>query len=262
MILLLISYLLPLRAAQHFARVEPWDRITIKASASGEVLEANRSLEGRSVQNALVIRIDDRLDRIDLDNTLKTLKLLTKSLELTKQMLPGLKESFKRQRDYFDRLSGLSSSSQNQKDQAYQAMVEARNRWLSTRQQIINLKQSILQTKQRVATLEDRISKKSIRLKNRYLYRLMVSRGEYVGIGTPLAIVDDLSRAKAVIYLSEDELKALPRLRLWINGKLSKIKPYKVWRETDDKYLSSYRAEIELPPERYPFSSLVKMELK
>jgi multidrug efflux pump subunit AcrA (membrane-fusion protein) len=249
-------------AAEHYARVEPWDRVTLKAAAPGQVLEAKLSLEGRSVRDARVIHLDDRLDRLDLDNSRETLKLLRQNLDLTQKMLPGLEGSFRRQQGYFQRLSRLSTASQTQKDQAYQAMVAAQNQWLNTRQQLLNLRQNILKTQQKIATLEDRIAKKNIRLKNRYLYRLMVRPGEYAGIGTPLAIVDDLSRAKAVIYLSEDEVKALPKLHLWIDGKRSDLKPYKIWKETDEKYLSSYRAEIELPVGRYPFSSLVKMELK
>ncbi|WP_148224976.1 hypothetical protein [Nitratifractor salsuginis] len=242
--------------------MEPWDRATIKAAAPGEVLEANRALEGKLIEDARIIHIDDRLDRLDLEHSRETLKLLRQNLELTQKMLPGLKGSFQRQQGYFQRLNKLSTASQTQKDQAYQAMVAAQNQWLSTRQQVINLRRSILEMEQKVATLQDRIAKKNIRFKNRYLYRLLVRPGEYAGIGTPLAIVDDLSRARLVIYLAEDEVKALPKLRLWINGKPSDLRPYKVWKETDEKYLSSYRAEIEVPAGRYPFSSLVKVELK
>ena len=249
-------------AGEHYARVEPIERATVKAAVAGEVLEANLSLEGRQVSNAVVVQLDDRLDRKDLDHSRLTLKLLQNNLKLTREMLPGLEGSWKRQAGYFRRLKDLATASQTQKDQAYQAMVAAQNQYLSTRQQAINLQRSILEIEQKIAALEDRIAKKSLRLKNRYLYRLLVRRGEFAGIGTPLAIVDDLSRARLVIYLSADERKNLDRLKLWLNGKKSDLKFSKIWKETDDTYLSSYRAEIVLPAGLYPFSSLVKVELK
>ncbi len=251
-----------LSAAEHYARVEPIERATVKAAAAGQVLEANLSLEGRMVDNAVAVQLDDRLDRKDLDHSRQTLKLLQSNLKLTGEMLPGLEGSWKRQAGYFRRLKDLATASQTQKDQAYQAMVAAQNQYLSTRQQALSLQRSILEMEQKIATLEDRIAKKRLRLKNRYLYRLLVRKGEFAGIGTPLAIVDDLSRARLVIYLSADELKNLDRLKLWLNGKKSDLKFSKIWKEADDTYLSSYRAEIELPAGLYPFSSLVKVELK
>jgi len=249
-------------AAEHYARVEPIERATVKASAAGQVLEANLSLEGRMVKEALVVRLDDRLDRQDLEHSRRTLTLLRKNLELTRKMLPGLEGSWRRQEGYFHRLDKLSTASQTQKDQAYQAMVAAQNQYLNTRQQVLNLQRSILEMEQKIATLEDRIAKKNLRLKHRYLYRLMVRKGEFAGIGTPLAVVDDLSRAKLVIYLSAEELKNLDKSSLWLNGKKSDLNFAKIWQETDDTYLSSYRAEIDLPAGLYPFSSLVKVELK
>lgn len=262
-ILLLFAFFnTTLFAAEHYARVEPIERATIKAAAAGQVLEADLSMEGRLVKDAVVVHLDDRLDRKDLEHSRRTLELLRSNLNLTREMLPGLKESWKRQEGYFRRLKDLSTASQTQKDQAYQAMVTAQNQYLSTRQQAINLQRSILEMEQKIATLEDRIAKKNLRLKNRYLYRLMVRPGEFAGIGTPLAMVDDLSRAKLVLYLSADEIRGLSRSTLWLNGKKSDLRFSKIWKETDDTHLSSYRAEIELPAGLYPFSSLVKVELK
>ncbi len=258
-ILILNSWLF---AGEHYARVEPWERSTIKATVSAEVLEANLSLEGKNIKSARVVHLDDRVDIEDLNHSLKSLKLLQSNLEFTKQMIPGLKESWRRQEDYFNRLQILSSASQTQKDQAYQASINAKNQYLSTQVQLLNLKRSILDLKQKIIILKDRISKKSLWLKNRYLYRLLVHSKEFAGVGTPLAIVDNLTKAKLVLYLSLEELKNLGTYNIWINGKKSNLKFSKIWKETDDTYLSSYRAELELPSGLYPFSSLVKVELK
>ncbi len=249
-------------ASEHYAKVQALERTTIKATASGEVLDANLSLEGRAIKSARVVHIDDRLDIKDLNHSIKSLELLKANLALTKEMLTGLKESWIRQANYYERLKSLSTASQTQKDQAYEASVNAQNQYLSTQINVVNLERSILDMSQKISTLKDRISKKSLWIKNRYLYRLLVRKREFVAMGTPLAIVDNLTKAKLVIYLSLDELKNLSKSHIWIDGKKSNLKFSKIWKETDDKYLSSYRAELEISPEIYPFSSLVKVELK
>ena len=50
------------------------------------------------------------------------------------------------------------------------------------------------------------------------------------------------------------------------NGEKVRVKSFFLTKnpeeETDEKYISSYRAEIFVDPLQYPFSSLVKVELK
>jgi len=261
MILSLLSLSFPLFAAEHYARFEPVERTTLKAAVSGEILEADLKAEGRMVHHETVIRIDDRLDRLDLNRTRTSLSLVEKTLNLTRQMLPGLKESARRQEAYYERMQKLSTASQTQKDQAYYGAVNARNQYLSTLEKEVNLQSQLLDLKQKIATLEDRIAKKNIRPEGRYLYKLMVRSGEYAAPGTPLAIVDDLSRGKLVVYLSSEELKELERGKIWIDGKATDLKFDKIWRVTDEKYISSYRAEIVLES-KFPFSTLHKVEIK
>jgi hypothetical protein len=143
-------------------------------------------------------------------------------------------------------------------------MVGAENQWLSTKEKALNLEKSLLDLDYKIAMLEDRIAKKNIRLDNRYLYKLMVRAGEYASPGMALAVVDDLSRGKLVLYLSPEEVEKVRsgKAKLSIGGKPSDAKFSKIWKETDEKYLSSYRAEIPVPAGRYPFSSLVKVEIR
>jgi len=249
-------------AGEHYARVEPWERVTVKAAASGLVLFADHDLEGRMAGEGLVIRIDDRLDRRDLNNTRRSERLTAKTLELTRKMLPGLRESYRRKKEYFKRINVLLTASKTQKDNAYHAMVAAENQYLSTREKELNLQKQLLDLEYKTAMLEDRIGKKNLRFQNRYLYKLTVYKGEYVTPGTPLAVVDDLSRAKAVIYLSPEERDGAEKKTVWINGRRSGAKIVKIWKETDEQYISSYRTEIRLDAKEYPFSSLVKVELK
>ena len=238
------------------------ERVVIKAAAAGQVIEADLSMEGKIVGDRCVIHIDDGLDRLELENSVKSLGLVSRTLELTKKMLPGLKESFLRKQKYFKRMKNLTTASQTQKDNAYHAMVAAENQYLSSMEKELNLRQQMLEIKYKIQMLKDRIKKKNIRLENRYLYKLMARKGDYVSPGTSLAIVDDLSRGKLVIYLDKEEIEKLDRKSLWLNGKKSRIPISKLWKETDEKYISSYRAEIFVDPLQYPFSSLVKVELK
>ncbi|WP_456457681.1 hypothetical protein [Nitratifractor sp.] len=250
-----------LSAAEHYARFEPYERATIKAAAAGEILEANLSAEGHRVDDGVIVRIDDRLDRLDLNRSKASLKLIARTLDLTRQMLPGLKESADRQERYSQRMSKLSTASQTQKDQAYLAAVNARNQYLSTLEKESTLQGQLLDLQQKISLLEDRIAKKNVRLKGRYLYRLDVRRGEYASPGMPLAIADDLRRGKLVVYLSPEEIEGIERKKIWIDGKATDLRFAKIWKVSDEKYLSSYRAEIVLPP-RFTFSSLHKVELK
>ncbi len=89
----------------------------------------------------------------------------------------------------------------------------------------------------------------------------MVKKGDFASFGLPLAVVDDLSKAKVTIYLSDKELENIENSSIWINGKKSSLKFNKIWKESDEKFISSYKAEIILPP-KYNFSSLIKVEIK
>ena len=114
----------------------------------------------------------------------------------------------------------------------------------------------------RVAQLEDTIEKKSLVLSQKYLYKLMVREGDFVAPGTPLARVDDASRAKLVLFLEPEELSDIQQKTVYINDKKTDFKVNKMWRIADEKFISSYRAEIYIPAPKDHFSELVKVELK
>ena len=246
--------------AVHYAKVEPINRYTIKSAATGKVVWSAQEKEGKVV-NGVIVKIDSKIDKKELQNSLKTKEITKKSLTLAKELLPLLRENFQRQKRYFERLSSLDSSSQNQKDLAFGAMVSAKNQLISTRDKILNLQKQLSDIDFKIAMLRDRIEKKSIKVKNLYLYKLFVKRDDFVNLGRALAIVDDLSRAKVTIYLSKEELEHLNSSSIYIQGKKTNLKFSKVWKETDEKFVSSYRAEIILEP-KYKFSSLIKVEIK
>jgi len=89
----------------------------------------------------------------------------------------------------------------------------------------------------------------------------MVREGGYATPGMPLLIVDDLSMAKLVVYLDRNELDGIEDKSIYIDDKKTDLKFTKIWRVADEKFVSSYRAEIITKP-LFKFSKLVKIEMK
>ena len=116
--------------------------------------------------------------------------------------------------------------------------------------------------KYKVSQLKDTVDKKSIILEEKYLYKLMVRKGDFVAPGSALAQIEDASRAKLVLFLEPEELDGIDKRTVYIDGNKTEYKVNKVWRVADEKFISSYRAEIYIPAPKNTFSKLVKIELK
>jgi multidrug resistance efflux pump len=245
---------------EHYAKLEPIESVLIKSEVNGRVILAKKDYEG-NIANGVVVKIDDKLNRIDLKNTQDSLRLLESMVELNRKLLPMLKSNMQKKANLYKRLLPLASSSQNQKDTLYGALVSAKVQYFGTKEKIENLKNQIVSLKQKAASLKDIIAKKSIRVDNKYLYKIYVKKGEFVNIGATLVRVDDISKAKLVVYLSSDELKDIDKKTIYLNGKKSNLKFSKIWRVADEKFVSSYRAEIVLNP-KDRFSTLIKVEIR
>ena len=246
----------------HYAKVEPYESVVLKSAVSAEVTHVALDAEGKMVRNGEIIHLDDYLDLADLNASQKSLNLLHTMLDINQEMVQSLADALKRQRGYYERLNKLSTASKTQKDTAFAAFVTSKNQYLSTKEKIETLKKQILDMKYRIEKLRESIDKKSIRLKDRYLYKLSVRVGDFVNPGSPLAIVQDLSRGKLTLFLELSELKDLRKKQVFIDGKKTDYRIDKVWSVADEKFISSYRAEIYIKkPEKY-FSKLVKVELK
>ena len=99
-------------------------------------------------------------------------------------------------------------------------------------------------------------------LEKMYLYEIIVRKGDYVSPGSSLARVVDTNRAKLVLFLEPDEIDQIAQKTVYLNGEKTDYKVDKVWKVADEKFISSYRAEIYLPAPQGNFSKLVKIELK
>ena len=218
----------------HYAKVEPYESIVLKSAVSALVLEVDLASEGRLVKEKRIIYLDDTLDKINLKTSNTKLQILL--------------ETLKRKKSYFQRINKLQTASNTQKDNAYYSFVSAKNNYLDM--------------KYKIAQLQDSIEKKSLVLKNKYIYKIMVRKGDFVNPGTALAQIEDISKAKLVLFLEPEELIDLAHKKVYINGERTAYKVDKVWRVADEKFISSYRAEIYIPTPEGLFSKLMKVELK
>lgn len=221
-------------AKVHYAKLEPYESVTLKSAVSALVMDVDLDAEGSVVDQKRVIYLDDRLDKI--------------SLKTSKANLLILRETLKRKESYFHRIDKLKTASAAQKDEAFYSFASAKTQYMDM--------------EYKIAQLEDSIEKKSIVLHRKYLYEIMVRKGDYVTPGSPLAKVVDASRAKLVLYLDAEELEGIEEKSVYLDGKKSELKVDKVWRVADEKFISSYRAEIYLDAPEGSFSKLIKVELK
>jgi len=251
MIRIILITLLPLvlMAKVHYAKIEPYDTVVLKSAVSAKVIRADIDAEGRMISNQEIVHLDDEVNRIDLNQSKET-------LALTNEMLIGLKETYLRQKRYYESVNALSTTSKTQKDSAYYQYIASKNQYLSTKEKLLSLKLKISQ-------LEDTIDKKSIVLDNEYLYKLHVRAGDFVNPSSPIATVADLSKAKLVLYLEEEEIKTIDTKTIYIDGKKVDATIDRIWSVSDEKFISSYQAWIILDhPQMDSFSKLAKIEFK
>jgi len=231
--LLLLTPLL-LFAKVHYAKVEPYESVVLKSAVSALVMDVDLDAEGTMVEGKRVVYLDDSLDKINL--------------KTSKENLLILHETLKRQESYFRRMDKLKTASTTQKDNAFYTFASTKTQYLDMQYKI--------------AQLEDSIEKKSIVLNHMYLYEIMVRKGDYVAPGSSLARVVDASRAKLVLFLEPAEMDQIEQKTVYLNGEKTAYKVDKVWRVADEKFISSYRAEIYIPAPEGSFSELMKVEIK
>jgi len=77
----------------------------------------------------------------------------------------------------------------------------------------------------------------------------------------PLVTLQDISKSKLTLFLSDEELENIDSKKIYINGKETSLKLNKIWRVADSQNISLYKAEIIMQPQGI-FSKLVKVEVK
>ena len=260
--LILLFSPLVIFAKVHYAKVEPYENITLKSAVSAQVIEAKIELEGKNIKNGLIIKLDDKLDKIKLKSDKESVELVKNMIEINQQTLKSLQQSLEREKNYYKRISNISTASITQKDKAFYGYINARTQYLSVKEKIESLKKQKLDLIYNIKRLQDSIEKKSIILKNKFLYKLLVHKGDFVNMSMPLAQIKDLTKAKLVLFLEDDEIQNIKNKTIYINDKATNYKIDKIWSVADEKFISSYRTEIIIPSNIYDFSKLLKVEIK
>lgn len=260
-LLLLLLPLLPLCAKEYFAKVEPYELRTVASNVAGLVVFSDETREGKRLGAQPYIRIDDELDRVELEKTRAKILLLQKTIALNAEMVANYREVVAKKGVNYERVEALKMRSQVEKDREFYDYIGTKNQLIALEKESENMRIQINDLQLRERQLERSISDKSFTADGDVLYALLVDEGQVVNPGTPLAQIADVSRAKLTLYISGEERDRVRNRVIYLDGKKSAYKIDRLWNIADAKQLSNYRAEIIIDaPER--FSRLVKVEFK
>jgi len=245
----------------YFAKVEPKENLILKSAVSAQVTYAHKTLEGKKVQDDIIVELDSQLDSLKITSLQESLNYIDSMIATNQEIVTALQESVQRQESYYYRVSNLQTGSQTKKDNAYYSYINSKTQYLSTKEKIDSLEKQKVDINYEIARLQDSIGKKSIAVHNKFVYKILVNIGDFVNMGTPLVELRDLSSAKLILFLEADELKDIRKKKIYIDDKKTNYTIDKIWSVTDTKYISSYRTEIIIKPHNN-FSKLLKVEFK
>ena len=248
-------------AKVYYAKVEPYELRDISSNVSGLVLYANEDLVGTTLSNKAYIRIDSILDTKELKFIQEKLEYMRETVKVNESILVNLTDSLTRKRTNYEKVSVLKFKSSVEKDKEFYDLVSSENLYLSTKKEIQNLKIQITDMKLREAQLQRSINDKNLIAPNFVLYEMYVKPGKVVSMGTPLAKVADVSKAKLIIYLDEVDVKDSSKKIVYIDGQKTAYKISRRLNIADSKNISKYMAQIIIKSPKL-FSKLVKVELK
>jgi len=248
-------------AKDYYSKVEPYELLTISANVSGQVTFTDEKKEGQLLGKKAYIRIDDKLDRIELNNVRKKIALLKNTLKLNEDMQKNYTEILEKKQRNYDNIKELKTKSVIEKDREFYDLVSTQNTLISTAKEVDNLKVQINDLTLRREQLRKSIADKSLRAKGYILYSLSVKKGQVVNPGMMLSQVADISKAKLTIYLNSKDMKDAKSKTVYLNGEKTAYKVDRLWEIADSIHLSSYKAEIIIKAPKH-FSELMKVELK
>lgn len=258
---LLLLTSIALLAKDYYSKVEPYEVLTISSNVSGQVIFADEKQEGKILGKKAYIKIDGKLDRIELSNVNKKVKLLKNTLKLNESMKKNYKEILAKKQKNYDNIKGLKTKSVIEKDREFYDVVATQNTLISTAKEVDNLKVQINDLNLRAAQLQKSIADKSLSANGHVLYALNVKEGQVVSPGMALSQVADISKAKLTVYLNSKDMKDAKNKTIYLNGKKTGYKIDRLWEIADATHLSSYKAEIIIKAPKH-FSELMKVELK
>ncbi len=246
--LLFLFSLSQLIAHEYYSKAEPVFQYTIKSDISGKVIFCDEFKEGKNSDGKLIIKIDDKIDKIDLNTTIIEYNNL-------KDMILISRKLYKIDKTAYDKIKDSKTYSKNQKDIKLTKM-------LSSKTNLLNQENTLANIFFKIQTLKDKIKKKNIKIsKKYYIYKIYPRAGDFVNFGTPLLDIADLSHAKLTIFVTNEDLKKLKTSHILINDKSIKYKIVKMLKIADTQNISGYKVELVIPAPKF-FSQLVKIEIK
>ncbi len=210
--------------------IEPYDKITIKSEVSGRVVELDLKDEMREV-NKKVMVIDHALESEKLKNYENKLRFLNEEIKLKKGQ--------------YERLKNLVGENRFTKERYKSEFLNL----LMQKQDLLNI----------IAELRDRISKKEITVKNLYIKKFYVRKGEFVNPGEKLMSLEDQRKSRVVIFVDGEDLDLFRKGKFSVDGKKGLFYAEKIADSTDEKYLSLYRVEL-VCDEKLPYGKIVEVE--
>jgi len=259
--LLLLLPFVSLGAKEYYAKAEPYEIRTVASNVSGLVLLADETREGTRLSKAPYIRIDDELDRVELDKTRSKIALLENAVTLNREMAVNYERIIEKKARNYERVEALKMRSQVEKDREFYDYVATQNQLLALQKENENLKVQINDLQLRQRRLERTIADKSLEAPGYVLYALMVKEEQVVNPGTPLAQVADVRRARLTLYLSGEDRERAAAQVIYLDGQKTAYRIARLWNISDAEQLSNYKAEIIIDaPEQ--FSRLVKVEFR
>jgi len=251
-----------LLASEYFAKAEPVDTFSLKASVSGQVVKVDESKEGKLSDASVVIMIDDKIDVIDLEASRQKLQFLQSNITLAKQSVSNSLKAMKIDKQNYARVKDLSSYSKVQKDAKLLSSINSTNAYIQSKTNLENLKTQDADLKVKIARLEDSIAKKNITVgEGLYIYKIYPNVGDFVTMGSPLLDSSDISKARLTIYVTKEDLAGIEDKKIYIDDKETTYKIDKLWTIADMQNISSYKTEIVIDKPAV-FSTLMKVEFK
>ncbi len=247
-------------AKVHMVKVEPFMIYHYKAAASGEVVLAKDSKEARVVEDEVLVKIDDKIDRKTLVTLQKKLQVLEKIIAITRKNLQNTQEIMQIKEGNYVRIKDLKTKSSFEKNMRKAEYLAAKSSYLNLQEKLQNLLIQKADIKLQIAKTKDIIAKKSLRVSG-YVYKIYPKRGDFVNFAAPLFDIADISRAKVVLYLTPEEMQDIQNKKIFINGKRSNARFYKIQRITDQNYITQYRAEVIIPAPKI-FGKFIEVEIR
>lgn len=245
----------------YYSKVEPYEIKNISSNVSGEVLDVAEDMLGKKLNSDIYIKIDDKLDKDELQYVKEKIAFVENMIEVNKKILENLNLSLEKKEFNYKKISALKIKSKIEKDNEFYNLVTSRNSALSTKKEINNLEIQLADLKLREKQLKKNIKDKNLRAKGYVLYSIDVKVGQVVVPGVALAKLADVSKALLSIYVTEDELKNIEKKIVYIDGKITSYKPSRILHIADETNISKYLVQIVINPPKI-FSKLVKIELK